>query len=275
MWVGAVVVTVVVPVVPEVPVTDDGHGGAQGPDPRRVVGRHVVGVGARRHAGVLIRRHHHIGPTGPGDLLAVPVDVVTEGARGLVHEMVTVLPLTAAFTPVGALGVPVTAVWVTVGGLVVVGDGGTVPDVVVVVGAAVVGGADPLVVVVVAATVEVGAGEMLAPLPPPKSALNAANAFGKSPSVMSLSCPPAVSLNEKMFVNATLLVEIQLANSLMKYGSSPRPCPSLRKHTDHSGMAMGLPSDAAKLVSQLRPQLWLKMLAQEFCGVWGVPQYSS
>ena len=38
---------------------------------------------------------------------------------------------------------------------------------------------------------------------------------------------------------------------------------------------MGLPSEAAKLVSQLSPQLWLKMLDHEFCGVWGVPQYSS
>ena len=92
---------------------------------------------------------------------------------------------------------------------------------------------------------------------------------------MSLSCPPAVSLNEKMSVNATLLVATQLANWLMKYGSSPRPCPSLRMHTDHSGMAMGLPSDAAKLASQFSPQLWLRMLLHEFCGVWGVPQYSS
>ena len=62
----------------------------------------------------------------------------------------------------------------------------------------------------------------------PKSAWNAARAFGNLPSVMSLSWPPAVSLYEKMHVNATLLAAIQLANWLMKYGSSPRPVPSLR-----------------------------------------------
>ena len=128
-------------------------------------------------------------------------------------------------------------------------------------------------VVVVGAAVVVVVGNV--PPLPPKSLLNAARALGKLPSVMSLSCPPAVSLNEKMSVNATLLVEIQLANWLMKYGSSPSPCPSLRKHTDHSGIAMGLPCEAAKLVSQLRPQLWVRMLLHAFCGVWGVPQYSS
>ena len=54
------------------------------------------------------------------------------------------------------------------------------------------------------------------PVPPPKSALKAARALGKLPSVMSLSWPPAVSLNEKMLVKATLLDAIQLANWLMK-----------------------------------------------------------
>jgi hypothetical protein len=40
--------------------------------------------------------------------------------------------------------------------------------------------------------------------------------LGKLPSVRSLFWPPAVSLNEKMHVKATLFPAIQLANWLMK-----------------------------------------------------------
>src|ERR1700676_2891911 len=109
----------------------------------------------------------------------------------------------------------------------------------------------------------------------PKSARNAARALGKRPSVRSLSWPEAVSLYEKMHVNATLLAAIQLANWLMKLGSSPMPCPSLRKSTDHSGMAIALPCAAAKLTSQLRPQVWFTAVSHDACGVGELPQYWS
>ena len=140
----------------------------------------------------------------------------------LVHEMVTVLPLTEAVTSVGVPGVPAGTEPVDVGAwVVVVVDAGAVVVVVVDAGALVVVVVDAgaLVVVVVdagAAVVVVVDEPRLAPVAPPKSVRKAARALGKSPLVMSLSCPPAVSLNEKMSVKATLLVEIQLANWLMK-----------------------------------------------------------
>src|SRR5579863_6291574 len=150
--------------------------------------------------------------------------------------MVPVLPVTEARTSEGTAGTP--AGTLVVGGLVVVvvvGPGTFVPVVVVVAAWVVVVDRTDVVVVVdfgatvvvVGAAVVVGDELRLVPLPPPKSALKAASALGKSPLVMSLSCPPAVSLNEKMSVKATLFVATQLANWLMKYGSSPRPCPSL------------------------------------------------
>src|ERR1700676_1146686 len=80
------------------------------------------------------------------------------------------------------------------GGAVVVVVGGLVVVVV---------GCGAVVVVVGAPVVVVVAGGGVPPLPP-KSALKAAKALGKLPPVMSLFCPPEVSLNEKMLVKATL-----------------------------------------------------------------------
>ncbi len=143
----------------------------------------------------------------------------------MAHEIVTVLPLTEALTPVGDPGVPVTTVGVEVGFVVVVVGLDVVVVVALVTVVVVVVGLD-VVVVVALVTVVVVVGPvvavvvvvdpMLVPGPPPKSALKAANAFGNRPLVMSLSWPPDVSLNEKMSVKATLWVATQLANWLMK-----------------------------------------------------------
>ena len=121
---------------------------------------------------------------------------------GFVHDRLTVAPVTLAVSAPGAAGTrgdgggggvvvvvvvdPVVVVVVVLAVVVVV----VVPGVVVVVVVVLPG----VVVVVVPGPVVVVVGGGTVPPPPPNALRKAARAFGKRPSVMSLSWPPAVSL---------------------------------------------------------------------------------